>query len=47
MDDIEESVRELTTTEMVTKLVLGAVAGFLAKKIVEDATEAAFRKRKP
>lgn len=46
MDEIEEAVRELTTTEQLTKLVLGVVAGFLAKKIVEDATEAAFLKRK-
>jgi hypothetical protein len=46
MDEIE-SYRELTTPEQLTKLVLGAVVGFLAKKIVEDAVEAAFRHRRP
>lgn len=47
MEEIEETIRDLTTPEQLTKLILGVVAGFLAKKLVEDVTEAGFRRRKP
>lgn len=43
----DEEQRELTTSEQLIKLVVAAVAGFLAKKIVEDAIESEFRHRRP
>jgi hypothetical protein len=39
----EQEERELTTTEGLIKVILAAAAGFIAKKIVEDA----FRRRRP
>lgn len=51
MNEIEfqdlEVMRELTTPEQLVKLVAGAVVGFLAKKLIEDAVEAGFRRRNP
>lgn len=42
-EDLSEVVEKLTTSENLVKVVLGAAAAFIAKKVVEDAVEAGFR----